>query len=123
QTRRYRCCGSSAGATWNARRVPGIVGRAIRGVLRGRAPRELVLVLLPEQLYACGLAPIGDGRVEHGNVALEDPRARCRAHAFRRDHVLERDRDTVVVVAVDERQETVELLVSRVDRLAVGRAQ
>ena len=72
---------------------PWIGSRPIRGVLRGRAHRELVHVRLAKDDGARLTQPLGDVRVIWRDVAFEDPRT-CRALATRqRDKILERDRD------------------------------
>jgi hypothetical protein len=64
--------GAARGAAGHARGVPGVAGGAVRRVLRGRAHGELVEVRLAEDGKAGLLAAGGDGRVEDGDVALED---------------------------------------------------
>ena len=69
------------------------------------------------------LAAGGDGGVEDGHVAGEDPRAGGRLDAFGRDHVLERDRDAGPVGVVDRPQVGVQLVVALADRVEVRGVQ
>ena len=114
--RRRRAAGRAAR---DALGVPGVPGRAVGGVLGGRAHGELVQVRLAEDGQAGRLAARGDRRVEDRRVADEDLRARRRRDALRRDHVLVRDRDAVPALAGDV-QVGVQLRVAGLDRLEVG---
>src|SRR5262249_29896249 len=122
QTRGHGRRGSSPGSTRHALGIPWVARRAEGRVLRRRAHCELVCVRLPQQLQARRLAAHGNGRIEHRDVVLEDLRAGSRTHALRGDDVLEGDRDAVVLVRVDQREEAVQVVVAGVDRLAIGRA-
>ena len=71
----------------------GFVRRAVGGVLRRRAHRELVLVRLGEQRCAGGGQALDGGRRVGRAVALEDPRAGLARDALRAEQVLDRDGD------------------------------
>jgi len=120
EPRRNRGRGAAAGAAGDARRVPRVPGRAVRGVLGRRAHRELVRVRLPEHAQAVRLAALDHGRVVDRQVALEDLRAGGRRDALRPDHVLDRDGHALAAIVVADMEEAMELGIARVDRLAVG---
>src|SRR5207247_2141403 len=69
--RRGRATGRAAG---DPGEIPGVPGRAERGVLGRRAHRELVHVRLAKKREARLLAALGDGLVEDGPVAGENLR-------------------------------------------------
>ena len=87
--------GAAGRAAGDALGIPRVLRRPEAGVLRGGAHRELVQVRLAEERQAGVLHALGHGRVEHRDVALEDPRGGRRRDALRRDDVLERDRHAV----------------------------
>ena len=85
--------------------VPGVARRAEGRVLGRRAHRELVHVRLAEQRQAGLLASRGNGRVEDGDVAVEDLRARSRLDALRRDQSF-RATGTPLPTAADDMRDT-----------------
>src|SRR5439155_2553109 len=123
----HPCCDSgrraSAGAAGDPLWIPRIARRAEGRVLRRRSHRELVGARLPEQRQPCRLDARRHCRVEDGHVPGEDLRAGRRLDSFRRDDVLERDRDAPAARVVRCAQEAAELAVALGDRPSVGLAQ
>ena len=118
-SRRHGRSGPPAGSSGTSVGSHGFRDGPEGGVLGGGPHRELVRVRLAEQREPRCLAPRRNRRVEDRDVAGEDPRARRRLDALRRDHVLERDRDARSVPRLDRSQIGVELVVPLRDRLEV----
>ena len=119
KARRHRRRRAPARPARDARRIPRVVRRAVRGVLGGRAHRELVRVRLAEDAEPVLLAARDHRRVVHRHVALQDLRAGGRRDPLRADHVLDRDRDALPARVLAHVQVAVELGVALADRLEV----
>ncbi len=91
--RRQRGGAATARSAGHPLGVPWVAGRAVGGVLRRRAHRELVHVGLAQDRDARGAQPRGDGRVVRRAPALEDLRAAGGGHVDAGEHVLEGQRD------------------------------
>ena len=122
QARGHRRRRPTPRASGNTCGIPGVARIAPGRVLGRRPHRELVGVRLAQQRQTCCLDTRGDGRVEDGDVALEDPRARGRLHALRGDHVLQRDR-YAAARALRGTQEAVQLAVAFLDCVEVRRPE
>jgi hypothetical protein len=90
---------TAARAAGNARRVPRIARRRPRQVEGRPAIAELVKRMLAEDDGTRLLQPRDQRRVLRRNVILQQPRMRGRAHAGRRDRVLEAERHAVEATA------------------------
>ena len=91
--RGHRRCRAAARAARDAVEIPRVTGRAVRGVLGGRAHRELVHIGLAERHEAGSAGARHDGRVVGRQVALEDLRS-ARGGLIRRDQdVFDRQRN------------------------------
>ena len=83
----------TAGATGYPVQRPRVVGRAVGGVLGGRAHRELVHVGLAQHGHTGRAQLRGDRGVVGRGPALEDARPASGGHVHGGEHVLERERD------------------------------